>query len=293
MRILLTGASGFLGGVVCRELRQAVTITAVRQGRPAPAGVRSVQLDLCNGPALADLMAAQPFDAVIHAAALSNPNLCQNDPQASQRINVEATAQLADLCAARRIPMVFISTDLVFDGKRGLYTEDDPPAPVCLYGEHKALAEAAVLSRHPEGGLVCRLPLLYGRSEPGTACFVDGILAQARQGQAIRLFEDEFRSPLDAADAAKGMLLALKAGVRGVLHLGGPERLSRLDFGRILQGAWTGTPALQLVATRQAHMPMAAPRPCDVSFCSAKAQGLGFRPSTARQALPGILADSA
>lgn len=298
MRILLTGASGFLGGVFCRELAGLHEITGLCQSRRVcQPGVCARQLDLTDARAVADLLKDGRFDAVVHTAALSNPNQCQQEPELSRRVNVEATTVLAELCAERGLPLAFTSTDLVFDGTGSLYAEDAPPSPVSLYGEHKVLAEQAVLARHPEGGLVCRLPLLYGRSEPGAACFLDGFLACARRGEPLRLFEDEFRSPADAADVARGLVLMLERGARGILHLGGPERLSRLEFGRKLKDALgalgPGSPAvpeLQLVPTRQADVPMAAPRPRDVSLSSARAAALGFAPATVARALPGVLA---
>ncbi len=294
MRILLTGASGFLGGVFCRELAAEHEITGLCLGRPVSApGVRSRRLDLTDARALAALLDTERFDAVVHAAALSSPNQCQEAPELSRGVNVEATARLADLCAERGLPLAFTSTDLVFDGTGTLYPEDALPAPLSLYGEHKVLAEAAVLARHPEGGLVCRLPLLYGRSQPGSSCFLDGFLACARRNEPLRLFEDEFRSPLCATDAVQGLVLALTRGTRGILHLGGPERLSRLEFGQRLAQACTALglgPELRIQAVRQADVPMAAPRPRDVSLSSARATALGFAPATAAQALPGVLA---
>lgn len=290
MRILLTGASGFLGAIFCRVLGHAHAITGLSHGRPAPAGASGVALDLCDGKDLTALFDSRSFDAVVHLAALSNPNLCQQQPDASRRVNLKATAHLAELCAARGLPLAFASTDLVFDGKRGLYAEDHPPCPISIYGEHKALAEEAVLSLHPSGGLVCRLPLMYGRSLPGTACFLDGFLAQARRGEPLRLFADEYRSPADAADVARGIVLAIEAGVRGILHFGGPQRLSRFEFGQTMRQCWTKGPVPELQPMRQAEAPMAAPRPPDVSLRSEKALALGWRPASAAQALPGILA---
>lgn len=298
MRILLTGASGFLGSVFCRELSGEHEITGLCRGRRiATPGVRALRLDLAgdraDGLALRGLLSTGGFDAVVHAGALSSPNQCQEEPGLSRRVNVEATALLADLCAEGALPLAFTSTDLVFDGQGAPYAEDAPPAPLSLYGEHKVLAEQAVLARHPAGGLVCRLPLLYGRSEPGTSCFLDGLLACARRGEPLRLFADEYRSPLDARDAARGLMLMLGREARGVLHLGGPERLSRLEFGQRLREAlraFGDAPALRIEAVRQADVPMAAPRPRDVSLSSARAAALGFAPATAAQALPGVLA---
>ncbi|MDP3425822.1 MAG: NAD(P)-dependent oxidoreductase [Humidesulfovibrio sp.] len=298
MRILLTGASGFLGGVFCRCLAREHEITGLCQTRlVCQPGVRARQLDLTDARALAELLQGGRFDAVIHAAALSSPNQCQEQPELSRRVNVEATTVLAGLCAEAGLPLCFTSTDLVFDGAGGLYGEDAPPSPVSLYGEHKVLAEEAVLARHPAGGLVCRLPLLYGRSEPGTACFLDGFLACVRRGEPLRLFEDEFRSPAEAGDVARGLVLMLARGARGILHLGGPERLSRLEFGQRLKDALCALapghdagPELRLEAARQADVPMAAPRPRDVSLLSPRAAALGYAPATVAQALPGVLA---
>ena len=297
MRILLTGASGFLGGVFCRELASEYEITGLCQTRPVrQRGVRALRLDLADGRALAALLREGNFDAVIHAAALSSPNLCQQEPALSRRINVEATTLLAGLCAERNLPLAFTSTDLVFDGAGSLYAEDAPPSPVSLYGEHKVLAEQAVLSRHPAGGLVCRLPLMYGRSAPGAACFLDGFLACARRGETLRLFEDEFRSPANAVDVVRGLVLLLERGARGIMHLGGPERLSRFDFGQRLQAALEALdlggslrPCLRIEPACQADVPMAAPRPRDVSLASSRARALGFAPATVAQALPGVL----
>ena len=209
---------------------------------------------------------------------------------------MEATTLLSELCAeanhGRGLPLAFTSTDLVFDGAGSLYAEDAPTSPVSLYGEHKVLAEQAVLSRHPEGGLVCRLPLLYGRSEPGAACFLDGFLACARRGEPLRLFKDEFRSPANAVDVARGLVLLLERKARGIMHLGGPERLSRLDFGQRLKTALDAQglgPCLRIEPARQADAPMAAPRPRDVSLASSRARALGFAPATVAQALPGVL----
>ena len=184
----------------------------------------------------------------------------------------------------------------MFDGAGSLYAEDAPPSPVSLYGEHKVLAEQAVLSRHPAGGLVCRLPLMYGRSAPGAACFLDGFLACARRGETLRLFEDEFRSPANAVDVVRGLVLLLERGARGIMHLGGPERLSRFDFGQRLQAALEALdlggslrPCLRIEPACQADVPMAAPRPRDVSLASSRARALGFAPATVAQALPGVL----
>jgi dTDP-4-dehydrorhamnose reductase len=295
MRILLTGASGFLGQTFCREHSAAHHITGLyRAHRPELPGVRLLRVDLTDHRALAQVLAADYFDACVHTAALADPNACQLDPTTSQAINVHATANVADLCAEHGVALAFTSTDLVFDGRNAPYDETAPAAPVCLYGEHKLRAEAEVLARHPKA-LVCRMALLYGRTVPGARCLLDGMLQAVRCGQPLRLFADEFRTPLDAADGARGIMRALTSGVSGLLHLGGPERLSRLEFGHILADVLAeipGWPRPVLQPTIQADVAMPAPRPPDVSLNIARAAGFGFAPAPARQALRAMLAQA-
>lgn len=296
MRLLLTGASGFLGQTFCRELAAEHEITGLWHSRePRLSGVRLLRMDLTDELALAGLLERERFDAVLHAAALADPNACQREPELSLRINVQATARLADLCARHALSLAFTSTDLVFDGTAGPYAEDAPTSPVSTYGEHKARAEAEVLERHP-GAVVCRMPLMYGRPVPGARCFLDGMLDMVARGETLRLFSDEYRSPADAADAVRGLVLALSSGATGVLHLGGPERLSRLDFGRIFAhelahtlAKSNGWPEARLQAVRQAEVPMAAARPPDVSLLCGRAFRLGYAPAPVREGLRRVL----
>lgn len=292
-RLLLFGASGFLGASICRALGGLWDIHGVSRRNPAlhtpkAIGVRTAQLaDIRDPAAIAAVFRTVRPHAVIHAAALSNPNLCQQDPGESLAVNVTATARIADLCAERRIPLAFTSTDLAFDGTSAPYAEQDPPSPLSVYAGHKVLAEREVLARHP-GAAVCRLPLMYGEPGPHGASFLQGMLAAVRAGKVLTLFEDEFRTPVSGRDAALGLHLALEKGVCGLLHLGGPERLSRLAFGLLFREALAGV-EVQIVAARRADLPMPAPRPRDVSLDSRKAFALGFAPRPVREELLRIL----
>ena len=292
-RLLLLGASGFLGWHLCRVLGGAWDIHALSRANlalhtPKGLGPRTSGLaDIRDPAALAGVFASIRPDAVLNAAALSDPNRCQLDPEESRAVNLTAALNVAELCAERAVPLVFISTDLVFDGTAAPYAEPDQPRPLSVYGEHKALAEQGVLARHPAAA-VCRLPLLYGEAGGPGKSFLQGMLAAIAEGRELTLFEDEFRTPVSGRDAALGLGLVLERGIRGLLHLGGPERLSRLEFGRLLAQALPGE-NVRIRAARRADAPMPAPRPADVSLDSNKAFGLGFSPRTVREELSRIL----
>lgn len=303
MRILVTGAAGFLGFAVCRELAGRHEVHGVWRRRPfAWPGVTAHPGDLADEAALDGLWAAVRPEGVIHCAALAQPNLCQQDPDLSRLINVEVTARLAERCAATGARLVFTSTDLVFDGRKGEYVEDDPVNPLSLYGEHKVLAEEATLARCPTAR-VCRMALLYGPAAPGGQSFVQPMLRTMAEGGVLTLFTDEWRSPLAAGDAARGLELALlaaepagegrrSAGER-ILHLGGAEPLSRHEFGLILartRAERIGPTRAELKPLRQADLPMPAPRPRDVTLNIAKARRLGFAPAPAAERLGELLA---
>lgn len=278
-RLLITGISGFLGWNLGRIAPGAWTdwdhFGAYWTTPTALPGVDTAKLDLAD---YADLKAAfahiQP-DAVIHTAALSNANWVQVNRAAAQRVNVTATLNLAGLCADRAIPFVFTSTDLVFDGTDAPYAEDGLVSPVSIYGEQKVAAEEGIRSLYPPAA-ICRMPLMFGLSGTRNTSFMQWMLGEMQKGTPLRLFDDEFRSPASGETAAKGLLLAAQA-VHGTLHLGGRERISRYEFGRRLQEVF-GLPHARLERGRQADVPMAAPRPADVSLDSSKALKMGYDP---------------
>lgn len=276
-RLLVTGASGFLGWHLCR-LAQAtwqVTGTFHRHVPQQLPGVTLHAIDLGDLDAIAPWLAQLAPAAVIHTAALSQPNRCEQNPAQSYRVNVEATRVLAECCAQHQIPLVFTSTDQVFDGQSPPYSEASLPSPINLYGHHKAEAEALVQTLHPTAAS-CRLPLLYGPPSPTADCFLQGFLRTLKAGQPLNLFTDEFRTPAYVEDVAAGLLLALEKAP-GLLHLGGPDRLSRYDFGLRMAEVFGLDPSL-LIPGKQADVIMPARRPADVSSSSQKAFSLGYRP---------------
>lgn len=284
-KLLLTGASSFLGWYVGRAALLSWDVIGTYHTHPlSNPGFTTCALDLTDPVAVKDLFHALQPDAVLHLAAQSKPNLCQTDPSGSRAINVTASVRLAELCADAGIPYGFTSTDLVFDGRHAPYRETDPVCPVSLYGEQKAEAEAEILRRYPQA-VVCRMSLMYGAA-PTAPSFLQTFLEQLQRGQPMKLFVDEFRSPLSGRDAATGLLLALEKA-QGILHLGGGDRLSRYDFGLMMADIF-GLPLDLIQACRQADVPMPAPRPADVSVDISRARALGFAPGSTREELAAL-----
>lgn len=275
-KLLVTGASGFIGKHLCRTASTDWQVLGLFRTRPFkfPGGLTQ-GLDLTNLSDVTTLFEAFAPDAVIHTAAVSGLGKCQKHPEETFGINVLASEHIARLCKEVDIPCAFTSTDIVFDGTRPPYRETDPVCPINVYGEQKASAEKAMMTVYGRV-VVCRLALIFGRPVSMSFFRPDG---QAfADGTPIRLFEDEFRTPLRVERAVAGLLMALSQP-GGILHLGGRERISRRDFGQKIVDAFQFTNA-QILSSRQKDVDLGAPRPADVSLDIAKAEGMGFSPAT-------------
>ena len=226
-RVWVTGAGGLIGHA-CVEVARASGFS----DRVRP--LERAEIDLTDFPAVARLFAQERPSGLIHCAARSRSPACQADPAGARLQNVELTRRLAELAAD--LPMVFLSTDLVFDGRRdgskGGYREDDAVNPLSVYAETKVEAEAWV-RRNPRHAIV-RTSLNFGRSPSGPGAFNEELAAVWRAGRVVDLFVDEFRCPIAAVETARRLWALLDSGQGGVFHLAGSERLSRYDIGQLV-----------------------------------------------------------
>ncbi len=227
--VLLTGATGFLGRYLCREIER-------RGLRAVTAGRRDADLamDLADAASIRAAVAAARPRWILNCGAMSSMGACAADSAAAAVVNARAPAVLAEI-GPRTLQ---VSTDLVFDGRSAPYAATAEPSPTSAYGETKAAGEAPVVDA---GGLVARVPLLFGRSFDGRRGATDMLRAAGPDG--LSLFTNEFRTPLHAADAARGLIeMLIDDGRTGVVHLAGRERISRWDFGQRFAAA-TGVSA--------------------------------------------------
>jgi dTDP-4-dehydrorhamnose reductase len=266
MPIVVTGATGQLGHYVVDELLTAGVDDVIPWGRsPAPArwGVPAAAVELTNERSVVSALDQADPEVIIHAAAMSSAEAVHLDPRAGWADNVEATRILAGWCRHRGRRLLLTSTDLVFDGERGWYREVDPPTPIMAYGRTKAAAEEVV--RELPGGLVIRISLLFGPSRSGRESFYDRSVRELRAGRPQAFFEDEFRTPLHYATAACILVRLTKSQARGVIHVGGTERLSR--YGLMSRAAVSlGIDPGLIRSNRRAEVVLPEPRPADVSL---------------------------
>lgn len=218
-----------------------------------------------------------------HAVILlgnTNPDACARDPAASQRLNVEVIKDIIDQLDHWNIMPVFMSTEAVFDGRKGHYTETDPPAPLMTYAAQKVAVEQHLAARN-RPYLVVRLARVVGSRRADGTLF-SAWLEQIEKGETIRCAEDHVFSPVHVDDVTEALVRLMAGGASGLFHLGGPEALSRLAMlERLLHHyrAGGGTFCGSVQPCLMGDFPTAEPRPQNISLVSAKLDAaIGFRP---------------
>jgi len=288
--VLITGASGALGWVLARRLAAVCSVTGTYFSHErVPAGVTPLYMDLGDPIGIARALEAEAPQVVVHAAAMTDPDGCERDPATALAVNQRGSAVVAEVACRLGSRSVYVSTDLVFDGKRGDYGEGDEACPVSLYGRTKMAAERAFLGLTVCGGVarpaVIRSSLIYGWGSPESGTFFSGLHASLKRGASMRLFTDQMRNPILEDDLAEAVVLAIEHDLEGIYHAGGPEALSRLEFGRVVCEVF-GFDRRLLQPISMGDFEYIAARPLDSTLNISKlADASGFRPRPIREGL--------
>lgn len=275
-RVLITGGSGLLalGWAAAIRDRQSVLL-GLHERRVDLRGVQATPISIESADLALEALDATEPGIVVHTAGLTSVEACERNPQLAQRINVELAENVALACARRGLALIHISTDHLFAGDRPNVDESEPTSPVNAYGRSKAEAELRVLAAHPDA-LVIRTNF-YGWGPSYRASFSDGIISSLRCGRAVNLFQDVNYTPILAETLASAAHELHRRGARGVFHVVGDDRLSKLDFGIELARQFTLDLA-RINPVSIADLPNLALRPRDMSLSNKKASALLNRP---------------
>jgi len=230
MRILITGASGLLGLNLALETTHRHTVFGTVNHHALKTDAFTViPTDLLAPGAVERLLECIQPDWVIHCAALANLDACEADPLLAQQLNTSLPRTLATHVARGGARMVHISTDSVFDGLRGDYTEQDEPHPIGVYSRTKLAAEQAVLEADPSA-IIARVNL-FGWSLVGNRSLSEFFFNNLSQGKSVMGFTDVCFCPLLANDLAGILERMLELNLHGLYHVVSSESLSKYDFG--------------------------------------------------------------
>ena len=284
MKILITGANGLLGQHLVKLLLDTTTHEIIATSKSEPRGIiqssriHYYSLDITDGMEVNLLIDKIGPDVVIHCAALTQVDECEQNPIKAWDVNVTATRFIVD--AAKKINsfFVFISTDFVFDGMSGPYKESDILNPVSYYGSTKVAAEKAVA----ESGLqyaIIRTCLLYGNILFGNRSnIITWVKENLENGQQIKVVSDQMRTPTYVEDLAKGVLLVVEKRATGLFHISGNDFLSPYEMA-MSTAAYLNLDATFIQKVNADVFIQAAKRPVVTGFVIEKAKTeLGFEP---------------
>ena len=283
--VLITGASGFVGeNLAHRFAREAEVALAYGTQRPRAVTEKAFSVDLAVRDNFTRVLGDLAVDTVIHTAAMVSPDQCEKNPHMAQAVNVEGTREVAHWAEARNAAMVYFSTDLVFDGKKGAYNEGDAPAPLNVYGRTKLAGEEEVL-RICTRSVVVRLALSYGTTRGARGDWTLSMRRALDAGKTLHLYTDQFRSPAYVGDTAEAVFRLARSGRNGIYHMGGGERVSRYDFARKFCRIF-GLDEQRFVPVRMEETRMDAPRATDCSLDTEKiSREIGLVPCGVEQGL--------
>jgi dTDP-4-dehydrorhamnose reductase len=231
MRLLILGAAGQVGSelVACaRRDPRFEDVTAAARSDPEP----TRRADVRDKAAVSEVVAAARPNHVILTAAATNVAWCEANPAQARSINVDGTSTVATACRRSGATLTFFSTDYVFDGTSGPYSESAQPHPINVYGSQKLEAEGIVLAENARN-LVVRTCQVFG-NDAQRRNYVLRVADQLRAGETVRAATDLYGTPTFATDLAETVLELANQRVYGSLHVAGESQLSRFDLARMV-----------------------------------------------------------
>lgn len=290
MKIFITGGSGLLGQYLNSELSKHHKILTQYKSNPGNClDFDHVKIDLTDSLTLKNVFTDFSPDIVIHTAAISNPQMANIiDSKIVYAVNVKATEQLARLCAIHNTKLVYTSTDLVYAGYRGsMLKEDAKLIPVSLYAETKLMGEIKIKETY-DNYIILRTALLYGFGLNHSTNHFHQMYLSLKEGKEVKLFTDQYRTPLSVIDAARLINELLTKNIKTeIINFGGLERVSRYELGEILCDS-AGFDKNLLVKITMNDIPGLI-KVEDVSMSIEKLQSFGIIPKSISDSLEEIM----
>lgn len=228
---LVTGASGLLGLNFCLAVDgKKHKVTGVDYRNPLKwINFKMLQANLTKPGAIERIINEVKPDVILHCAANANVDDCESHPDEAETVNSVLPGEIAEVARNHKIRMIHISTDAVFDGETGNYSESDMPNPLSVYSLTKLRGENAVLAANPHA-LVLRVNF-YGWSITGKRSLAEYFVNNLAEQKPLKGFTDVLFCPLMVLDLAETILEANEKGLNGLFHCVGPEVMSKYDFG--------------------------------------------------------------
>lgn len=266
MKIFVTGGSGLLGGEVARlAFEQGYDVYSIYKEHPAAIGT-AIKLDLTD-KGVVDLIHKLKPEVVVHTAAYTDVDGCEANKELARSVNAEATKLLAVASADVGAHFIYVSTDYVFDGERGLYREDDTPNPINYYGYTKLIGEEYV-KQCAKSWCIARTSVIYGWGS-SKLNFATWLIQNLKQGRQVKVLIDQYVSPTLNTNLAHMLIEIFKRRLQGIIHTAGASRVSRYEFAKKLAEIFDLNPNL-IAPAKMSELQWKARRPKDSSLDTSK-----------------------
>ena len=284
MKLLITGASGLVGVRLTELAMKAGHEVIALYNQHTITSPNALQVDLKDEYKITKTVKDSGSNVVIHLASLTDVDLCEQDPHLADLVNAVTTRTIAQECRKAGIHFVYVSTDYVFDGRQGNYTERDQPNPVNTYGLSKLRGEEA--TRESSATFcIARTSVVYGWGRKSRPNFGSWTYSELKAGRPIKVVEDQYCSPTLNSHLAVMLLEVAEKQLPGIIHLAGASRLSRYQFALEMADQFQLDRKL-ILPTNAKLSSWVAERPLDSSLNVNKAQKLmASKPMDIKQAL--------
>jgi dTDP-4-dehydrorhamnose reductase len=296
MQVLITGANGFLGHYLTANLlAQHIHVIATGKGACRLPFEEKVQfqyaeLDFTDGDAVIALFEKVKPTVVVHAGAISKPDECELQKEKAWRVNVQGTINLLTAAALHHSHFIFVSTDFVFDGEKGMYKEEEKPNPVNYYGQTKLEAEALV-SQYQGNWVIVRTVLVYGKPVSGRDNILSIVKGKLEKGEEYKVVSDQVRTPTYVEDLAAGITAIIQQQKKGIWHLSGDVVLTPFDMAvAVANYLELDNSLLKNVTANTFSQPARRPPKTGFEISKAKKE-LGFKPIPFSEGLRKMFAD--
>ncbi|ADJ14915.1 SDR family oxidoreductase [Halalkalicoccus jeotgali] len=278
--LLVTGASGLLGRCLLDAEWSGGRVVGTYYTTPIESGHETVHLDVRDGEAVARLVERVDPDVVIHSAAATSVEACEDDPKLAHGTNARGTKHVVDAATAVGARVIYPSTAYVFGDGGPVHAEDDEPAPMNRYGRSKLDGERYVQAASPENTIVrfCVVVNLGPADSPDFGSWVRGRL---ESGERVRLIDDQEITPTVLSDAIDALGYLVEHETAGVFHVASPDRLTRYELGVEIARRHGLDPDL-LEAIPIAEMDWQAPRPDHLCLGAEKLSQYGYQTTRIR-----------
>ncbi|MEP7376604.1 MAG: SDR family oxidoreductase [Chitinophagaceae bacterium] len=290
MNVLITGANGFLGYYLTEKLlAKGYVVVATGKGDcrlPFLQGINFFYepMDFTDPFAVHDIFEKHRPEIVVHGGAISKPDDCELKQWEAYLVNVEGTVTTLVNAAEQKSFFIFVSTDFIFDGERGMYKEDDVTGPVNYYGKTKLEAEELVKD-YEHGWAIVRTVMVYGKPILSRANILSIVKEKLEKGEVYKVVDDQVRTPTYVEDLAGGIVHIIEKKAKGVYHLSGKDVMTPYEMA-CKTADYLGLDKTLIKRVTAADFSQAARRPAKTGFDISKARNeLGFEPISFEEGL--------